>query len=654
MGSWYPGPALWALGAACGLLLFGYLVVTAATRPLGLDGVVRWALAFPALVAFSLVLMLVHIASRGRVFSHPLVVRAAAGVAAATALALAPRRSRGTLDRPSAAAVGLLLVGGLIVWQTPVARMVPLAPARSDFDWHMGWAAQLMHGHTTPTSLLPGPVPNYYPWLYHALVAVLAAFCRTWRPYDALPTLQLLQVAGAVLALFALGREVGGNARSGVLLAVLGALAGGFGFFLTRRPSIVIDPRGPGATRFLGDLLFVRSYNGAFQDLSPPFPRDVAYALLAAFLLLLALGIRRGRLPVLAGAGVVLGLVALTGAEAAFVGVGVGLIVGSAQGSLRRAAALATIFLPAAGLYMVWLVPLAVSYLRLGGFVDTSIGTTVVLPAWAVLGAWGVATPLALVGAVPTVRRAIRDPAARLPLASVAVPGGLLLLSLLPGGGPRGGFASLGRSHRYWPLLYLGVALLGATGASGLEERVRRVVVRAPVALLVLALAVPSPLLASLALPGEVRTASLVREALLGRPDSILESLRGQSVRATCTVAAPPALALTMFGYTGDAFVAVRTFGRRQNFARIRWRNIYRLIPGDAPRLAANQVLITGEGPPGRWRAVAARWGVDLVVAPSTRLGAPGFAGLDVLDVDRRAGLALIRVRACRPGSSGP
>ena len=43
---------------------------------------------------------------------------------------------------------------------------------------------------------------------------------------------------------------------------------------------------------------------------------------------------------------------------------------------------------------------MAVSYFRLGGFVDTTFLGPVALPAWAILGAWGIITPLALVGAI--------------------------------------------------------------------------------------------------------------------------------------------------------------------------------------------------------------------------------------------------------------
>ncbi len=656
MSGWTLPEALRALVCAAAILGFGYLVASFLAYRFEVDRLARWALAFPAAVAWALVLMLAHILSGGLVFSHPLIVRLlsalAAGLLGAWALAHRLRGSR--IDRASAFAAAMLILLSLAVWQTPVFRMASLAPARSDFDWHLGWATQLLKGHSTPTSILPGPIPNYYPWMYHGLVAFLATLTWTRTAYRVLPTLQILQVTAAVLALFALGRELGRSWVAGAGTGLFGALAGGWGFLVARGPALVLNPRARSGLRYLGDLVFVRSYNGAFQSLPPPFPRDVGFSLVAVFLLLLLLGFRHRSIHVLIGAGIVLGLIALTGAEATFLGAGVGLGIGLFPAGLRRRKVLLAVLAPAAALYLVWFGPLLASYFRFGGFVNTSIGSPVSLPAWAILGAWGIMVPFAAIGARHLLPGMSRDVGVRLVVVVTMVAGLLVVVGTLTQGGPGSGFEVLERAHRYWPMLYLGLAVWAGVGLDVSLQVARKVGRTAAIGsgLVVVSVCIASPVLASVAMPERVRISSLVDDALQGRPSSVLGAL-ARAGTGTCVVAAPPTLALSMFGYTGDAFVAVQTLGQQRNFARIRWRDIYRFIPSDGDRLAANALLLRGDVEPDRWREVARRYRLNFVIAPLDRAGALAFRGMRVIDRDRRAGLVLIEVGPCpsRPSS---
>ena len=51
---------------------------------------------------------------------------------------------------------------------------------------------------------------------------------------------------------------------------------------------MILVPRGAQTTKYLGDLLYKRSYNVAFANLSPPYPRDLGLPMLLAFLVLAA------------------------------------------------------------------------------------------------------------------------------------------------------------------------------------------------------------------------------------------------------------------------------------------------------------------------------------------------------------------------------
>lgn len=381
------------------LLAVGYLVVDALLGDRA--GVpIRLGLAFPGLMAYVLILALIHIGSGGLVFGSPSAIRAGTAALGSALIVrkifIARRRSkRRSADEPQShqrfGRRDALLVAGLValavaLWGSPIVRMIPLGHS-GDQTVHMGWAAELMNGETTPSGPLSGAIPNYYPWLFHALVAFIASLTAGGRAFHAQGPLLVVQVTGAVLALYALGRELGGRVTTGAFAAVFGALSGGIGFLLLSRPDFVFDPRengGEEALRYAGDLLSRRSYNVSFHNLAPTFPRDVAFALTVAFLVMLVRGFRRKSSADFLGAGAVLGMIGLTGGETFIVGVGITIaasVVSIDVGRIRTA--LATL-IPALAVWGLWLVPVAVNYVRLGGFVNTAAEpvTLTPLPFW--------------------------------------------------------------------------------------------------------------------------------------------------------------------------------------------------------------------------------------------------------------------------------
>ena len=617
---------------AVGLLWLGF-GLTGLVPAWRQDLVARFALAFPAVVFLALAMMLVHVGTGGALFRSPLAVRACvASLAVLLALrwlvsrrAASPRApSPGRRDLGLAIACSLLVV---LVWGSPVFRLLPLASG-GDITFHAGWTEQLLNGQPLPTAPVTGDVPNYYPWLYHALLALATHLTPGGHAYLGLTPLHLLQALGAGAALFGLGHALAGR-WAGAATAVLGAVAGGWGFRFVGGLVLVTDPRvngGEDATRYAGDLLFTRSYNVSFANLAPSYPRDVALVLLIAALFLLARAARAGRTWELVAAGVLLGLVGLTQTDAFFVGILAAAFVTLLVARGRRLRTGAAVLVPALALFSLWALPVAVSYVRLGGFVDTTVVQPVVLPAWAILGAWGIVTPLAAVGAVRA-GRSFSDPAVRVVVAVLAASGlAVLASSLLPAILDEG-FETIGRAHRYWPLLSLSLAILGGLGihwiGSALSEHSRAAA--AASAICVVALALPSPLVASLALPAEKPPPPDLQRALRGDRRHPLNALAryGDGV---CAASAPePARA---FSYTGYRFLRFGDPLVRENSARIRWAEIYEHIVPEEERVRDEASLEHRSSTPTDVRGITHRYDLDVVVLPAWAADREAFRGV--------------------------
>jgi hypothetical protein len=641
-------------------LLQGYLLVRAA-RP-ALRGPLAWALAAPALMGFVFLLMLGHILTRGAVLSGGVVVPLLSLAAAIFGIVRiyrhrSPQPTRGKKEAWIVA--GLLLVA-MVIWSAPVFRALPLE-FRGDARLHLGWAAQLMNGEATPSAPITGEIPNYYPWLFHSLLAFIAHFTPGGRPMHALSPVHLIGVGGSVLAFYALGRELMGR-LSGVMAALFGAMSGGLGYLAARRVDVVLRPRasdGEAAMTYLGDLLHHKSYNFAYNNLSPPFPRDLPVLLLPAFLLLLVLGMKRRHTPTLAASGAILGLIGLTHIDSMIVGILTVVVAAMLSTDVGRARVLVSTLGPAFAVWGVWLAPVVFNYIRLGGFVDLSL-EPVVLPFVGVLMGWGLAPFLAVVG-VAHLRSMRSDPAVRVIAALLIAAGSVLLAATLL---PRllgEGFTTLGYAHRYWPLMFVGVALMGAVGASRLVERLsardRRLGILSGT--LIGLIVLPSPLIGSIgvarimeemnrAVPIDFRTAT-------GEPDALPNLVAPGSGR--CTAAVSPKLSTRIFSYSGyrmvvyarnhEAIIGARsTF---ENVAYVRWANIYEHIVPQSQRLDANHTLIRPPDDVSTWRAEAERFGVDVVVLRAELADHPALEPYEVTisepHLDER--FAVVRLTDC-------
>jgi hypothetical protein len=641
-----------AVIVAAAALCFGRLVVEAIVGCRELDRLVRWALAFPGLLLFTFGMMLVHIVTGGAIFSHAWVTR---GVTVATAASLIVWVARARRDARHGeplprwqmwTVAGACLLGA-VVWGAPIARALPLNFV-PDTNLHMGWATQLMAGESTPSTVVTGNVPGSYPWLYHALTALLARFTPGGRAFDALGPLQLLQVVGAILALFGLGKEMTGRFITGAAAAFFGALCGGFGIGMLFNPRLRAQAPDLRATQipWLGDVLSRRPYNFAFNDIAPPYPRDLSFALLVAALLLLVMGLRRKSFPSLIAAGVVLGLTGLSGGEAVIVGIAAATSVCLVQREVQPLRAALAVLVPLSVVWGTWLVPLMVNYFKFGGFVNTTHIRPVVVPFLYLVLSWGLATPFALVGIVASLRR-LREPGVLVPLAMVLITAVIMASNLITTAFGSS-FSTLGRDSRYWVLCQLGAALLAALGATALLDRIEsHPAVAKGSAVLILVLGIASPALGSDIYPRKHPPDTLIHASLEGR--ATLLNAMAPSVGHRCVAAAlGNRLAREVFAYTGYRMVQWQNYPGRPNDARIRWRDIYRRIPGDRRRSLDNRILTTGVDSVQRWRAVARRYHVNLVVVPEARAGSPAFADLPKERFALyTAPVTLVRVTAC-------
>ncbi|MEA2485934.1 MAG: hypothetical protein QOD46_1045, partial [Actinomycetota bacterium] len=604
-------------------------------------------LAFPGALALVLVLLGVHVVTGGRVFSEPWVTRGLVAAFAVGAIVCAFVRDRRAVEPMGAApliAVAVAIVAAVVLWGFPTLRLLPLDHAW-DSDFHAGLANELINGETLPHGTVTGSIPNDYPWMYHAVLATTASFMPGGRAQDAFDSAFFLQVLGGVLTLFALGWELTRRWYGAAASALFGGLSGGFGYLVHKGVAVIIDPRAKGgaaAVRRWGDMLFVRSYNMSFNNLAPTFPRDIGFALLPAFLLLTITGFRRRSLLAFAGAGAVLGMIGLSTGESMFAGLGTaGLIVllppitrarkrqpveppvsdQADRAGHSRWAIGAALLIPSLGLWSLWLGPLMYNYFTLGG-ITGSANSPVILPAAAFLGAWGVAVIFAIAGLIVWLPVLRRDVGARVVLSMMVVVAALLALTHVVPLLLSKGFSTLGREHRYWPLMYLPVALLAAVGATRtvdwMLERSRTIAI--VLAAVVIALCVPSPLLASAALPRAKHDPQEVTSALTGKRSML--SLMSPAPGKRCVAATTPDWSHQVFAFSGYRLILYRwTKKVWANSAHIRFIGIYDRIPTTKQRVAALNVLLAPRGR-ARWEAVARHWKVNVVTIPQATVPA--------------------------------
>jgi hypothetical protein len=614
---------------AAGLLGVGFLVADVATSRLRPPIELRWALALPGLLLFALVLMGAHVISGGRVFSSPAIVRTVTAVCAVGLLVARWVAPKPTIDRRAMPAVLACVLVAVAVWGIPVFTSLPLN-FEPDTDLHMGWASQLMNGAPTPTSPVTGRSPNYYPWMYHALVALAAPFTPSGRAFSTLGTLQLVQIAGAAASLFALGRALTGKIFTGFAAVAFGALLGGLGIFVLGGIDELWEAlRSEGSIpTALGDVFARRTYSFAFNGLAPALPRDVTFALIPAAAALLTMTVTRRAVAPLAGAGVVVGLIGLTGGEALLVALVVGVVVAAFRPPAGRVTALGWFLGPMLVTYGLWAGPLIVHYIELGGFVNTTRVNPVVQGPLEILASWSIATPFALLGAAIwfPVRRAPRE--ALIPFAFTAIPALYLVISDYL---PRvfgDAFLTFGRDHRYWPLFSFGMCIYAAVGATWAWQRMRIPSARALAAAIVLAIGLASPIVAGFGYEEKFPEDPLVAAALRGGSNTILDVLVDE-MHGTCRAAVPLKLGRQVFAYTGFKLVVWVALPELDNWGRVRFAELAESRAEGFARLADNQALTLARPEPQRWDELARSYGVDVVVAPARKSGSAAFGGRD-------------------------
>jgi hypothetical protein len=642
---------LLALPVAVVFLGFGFLIADFMLGSRPVHTVMRWGLALPGLMLFSLVFMLFNIATGGALFGNALLARSIVVVTAVVLLArkisMRGNTSR-TFDRAALLALAGVVLAALLIWSGPAFEMLPF-PWRKDIRLHTGWVHQLLNGASTPTAGIIGDIPNYYPWLYHSLLSLLTLFSAGGRALGALNALLFIQIAGCASALFALGWELGGSRLSGALTALFGAMTGGFGYLLLDGLDLVTSTRA-GALEYMGDLIIRRSPNMAFHNLAPPFPRDVGFALLPAVVLLVTLGIRRKSPFLLLASGLTLGMLGLTSPDAFLITVAATAVLGLFARDIGRIKFWLMVPGLALGLYALWAGPLFYNYFVLDGFAPTH-SPPVELTPLALVFAYGITVPFAVWGLVrilPTVRR---DAGALVMTTLLATVAGFVVLAgtLAPILGE--GFTTLGYTHRYWPVLYFSLALFAALGATQLLVwlAARRRWLASVAGLLIVALAIPSPVIGSLALPSTVEE-PFMHEALTGNPESILNVLAPRP-GLECRVAVPESLGVSTFAYTGYRMVMhpLKPNPNSVNRARIRWFPKPLRIPIDAKRLVHNLILTGGQGIDERFDELVDFYDLNLIVVPTQMADMPrynSFEGSEGLDASLRS-WTMLEVRPC-------
>ena len=543
--------------------------------------------------------------------AHPWLLRFA-GVGTVAGL-LAWRRPPLVPPRPplrrSLAVLAVLALAAAVAypaWRTPSDQL-----PGSDLAWHQGWIRQLATGLTEPGGVYDG-VPNAYPWLLHALAAIVMQAFGTGLASA------LLVVEGLMLLMLGLGawllaRELRLSEPAAGWASALAIGGGGIGWLWTQAPAAVLTvgraggavpaplrPFRTGIGAYGGDFLLSPAPTPALGNIPPAEPRDFGLALLPLALWLFVRGLRRGSWRIAAASGLAMGFVMLTSPVAAVVGVVCLLALALVFRSPLVGAALAG----AAATVLIWFGPLAWHYHQLGGFVRTSHinGLSPTLAQAAV--ATAVLLGLAAVGLAAAARGGgLVDFRVLLPMLIVAA-AFYLGSNLLGSAG--GALPAFGRSVRYLPVLALVLVFPAGLGAHLLVRSARRFWPAA--AAVIAAAAFGSVLIAAAGVNRAVAANARVPVVdcdgpvpLTGHDTVLLGHAPGQGKTAF------QAAALALFADTGAHLLYVPR-------PRIRYAGVERSTPSQAARKAGNDSVSAGGVPPAGVTAVLLPEGVT---APS-------------------------------------
>src|SRR5436305_976345 len=173
---------------------------------------------------------------------------ATAGIGLLAAVA-AVVRARPTLriGRPAVAPL-VVAIGAGILLTAPAFHLAPLEGRAShgDMIWHLGWIDQLRAGLAAPGGLYAGE-PNGYPWLYHAMVAWIAA-ALPGTVTDSIEVVQVLGIATAAVGVWLLARATGAQRSASTWAVGIFLTAGAFGWV----PHLRAEPSVPQALVALG------------------------------------------------------------------------------------------------------------------------------------------------------------------------------------------------------------------------------------------------------------------------------------------------------------------------------------------------------------------------------------------------------------------
>lgn len=410
---------------------------------------------------FAIAAMVVHMITGGAVFGRPAVVPVLAVVVVVVA---AVRRTK-LFWRPSKRDLPVVVLGLALftIYLLPILVTGGSGVRTGDPPWHLGWTEQLLAGESVPTGPAPEVARNAYPWGYHSVLATIVRLVPGSDPVVAHETVHVILIAAIPLAAAILVRLV--NRRAGIATAVLAAVAGGFGWLRSGSSAFVASPS---EARFGADLV-VASPNSVYELFPPALPREVAMVVLGAATLAVVISIRLPDRRIQVAAGAAMGLVGLISVPM-FVTAMVW-TVSMCLVAVRsdRVRTLATILGSALAVFSLWAGPLAIDYLRYGGFVDITpqLGVEWALPI--ALASWGVLLPLSIAGVVLAITTQ-PSMVVRPLIACLAGSSVLLGLSIARARLDWGLFANETLLHqgRIWPALHLlGAAFAGIAVMAG-------------------------------------------------------------------------------------------------------------------------------------------------------------------------------------------
>lgn len=455
-------------------------------------GPVEWAASTAAgFVCFAVAAMVLNVVTRGAVFGTPAVVPLLACVPVALWL-------RSGLAREDAAALRTLSWRGpaLLALALGAIYVLPILLAGSgvrtgDPPWHLGWSEQLLGGEPLPVGPAPELARNAYPWGYHAVLAALVRLVPASTPLVAHETVHLVLVASIPLVAAALARRI--DRRAGLPAAACVSLIGGFGWILARGAAFEPSPRDGS----YGADLVAASPNSVYELLPPAIPRELGLVLAGVAALLLVLAVERGTARARIAGGAAAGLVGVVSVPMLFTALAWA-AAAAWFGRDKLLRAFAQIAAPAVAVFAVWAAPVALGYLRHGGFVDITPRLGMEWPLPTALGAYGLLLPLAAGGVVAA--RSSRTGAAVVAFAGASA--ALLGLAVA-----RDVFdwtvwnnATLLHQGRMWPPVHLLAGVVGGVAVLRLHSwlRTRSPVTAVVVLGAVLAVAAASPVLASM------------------------------------------------------------------------------------------------------------------------------------------------------------